>query len=269
MFRADLHCHSTCSDGSLTPEELILLAKEKGLSALSITDHDTIGAYQTEFLRFAETQEILVCPGVEFSSSFKSKSIHVLGYAFPIPNPIIEKFCLEHYQRRKRRNLNILEKLRRFRMPIEEQELSNFNIPVVGRPHIAKLMVEKGYVKDVKEAFQKYIGDNKPCYDPGPAFSVEQTISILHEGGGKAFIAHPHLIKYKNVIKYLLSLPFDGIECYYARFSPAQEKKWLDIAKEKNLMISGGSDFHGSFKPGIELGSSWVDEETFQIIMKS
>ncbi len=266
MFKADMHCHSTCSDGSFTPAELIAHAKEKGLSAIAITDHDTISAYHLSNYRIAEELGIILCPGVEFSCSYRSRSIHILGYGFERSNSALAEFCNQHAQRRKVRNLRILQKLRLQGMYISEEELNSFNIPVVGRPHIAQLMVEKNYVKTIREAFHKFIGENKPCFDPGPVFSVPQTIEVIQQAKGKAFIAHPHLIPYKNVIKYLLSLPFDGIECYYAKIAPQQEKKWLDIAQKKEWLISGGSDFHGSFKPDLQLGCSWINEENFQKI---
>ena len=166
------------------------------------------------------------------------------------------------------RNKAILEKLSRLSMPILEEELMKMGEKTVGRPHIAQLMIKKGYVGSIKDAFNRFIGDGKLCYDPGVGITVEETISIIHQGRGKAFIAHPHLLEHANRIKELLKLPFDGLECHYAKFPPEQEKRWLQASKERGWLISGGSDFHGSVKDYIHLGCSWVDEENFRKIFQ-
>ena len=139
-------------------------------------------------------------------------------------------------------------------MIVDEHELNSMG-HMIGRPHIARLLLQKGYVSSIREAFNFYIGDLKSCYYRGPGFSIEETISLIHEAKGKAFIAHPHLMRSSSMIKNLLKLPFDGIECHYARMPPDQERKWVKMAKEKNLLMSGGSDFHGDGKPGVRLGT--------------
>jgi 3',5'-nucleoside bisphosphate phosphatase len=268
MFRADLHCHTTFSDGTMTPLELLRLAKEIGLSGISITDHDTIEAY-TEAPKIAKELGLLLGTGVEFSCVFRTMSVHVLAYDFDLHSPEIIKLCARHQERRTLRNKAILEKLSRLGMPIFEEELMKMGEETVGRPHIAQLMVQKGFVGSIKDAFNRYIGDGKPCYDPGVGITVEETLSIIHQGHGKAFIAHPHLLEHANRIKDLLKLPFDGLECHYAKFPPEQEKRWLQAAKERGWLISGGSDFHGSVKDYIQLGCSWVDEENFHKIFQN
>jgi len=267
MFRADLHCHSTFSDGTMTPEQLLLHAKEIGLSGISITDHDTIEAY-TVAPAIAKELSLLLGSGVEFSSIFQGLSIHILGYDFDLDNPAILELCERHRHRRYERNKAILERLSRLSMPIQEEELMSMGERSIGRPHIALLMIKKGYVSTIREAFNTYIGDGKLCFVPGEGISSEETIAVIHKGGGKAFLAHPHLLGHANKIKQLLNLPFDGIECHYGRFSAEQEKRWVKIAHEKGLLISGGSDFHGSVKEFIHLGCSWVDEETFHKIFQ-
>ena len=269
MFRADLHCHSTCSDGALTPVQLVQHAKQIGLSGLSITDHDTIAAYETAP---AEAQKcgILLGTGIELSCSFKQESIHILGYNFSLTSPAMRAFCEKHAERRDKRNEKILAKLRKLNMPMTLEEIRRANplSKTLGRPHIAKCMQDKGYVKSIKEAFSSYIGDGKCCYDAEDAFSVEETISIIHGAGGKAFLAHPHLLEGAKLVRELLELPFDGIECRYAKFLPAEENRWVRLAQSKNLLVSGGSDFHGPEKIYSPLGSSWVDEPTFHKIFR-
>ena len=267
MFRADLHCHTTCSDGTMTPNELLNHAKEVGLSGLAITDHDTIEAYGTA-PAIAQELGLLLGTGVEFSSTFQSLSVHILGYDFDLLSPSIQELCEKHRLRREERNRAILENLRRLQMPILEEELLEMGEHTIGRPHIAKLMVQKKYVPTIKQAFNLYIGDGKLCFAPGKEISSEETIAVIHQAGGKAFLAHPHLLGHATKVRRLLELAFDGIECHYARFLPEQESRWLKIAKEKGWLVSGGSDFHGSNKEYIELGCSWVDEVTFHQIFQ-
>ena len=264
-FRADLHCHTNCSDGSMTPEEIVIHAKECKLSGLSITDHDCIDAYKTA-IPAAKKADILLGSGVEFSSTDQKVSVHVLGYDFDLENRAVHAFCERHVARRKDRNQRIVEKLARYSMPIDAEELASESRKgrPVGRPHIALILMRKGYISSLQEAFDRFIGDGKPCYDPGIPIQTDETIEVIHQAGGKAFIAHPHLIRERSCISRLLQKPFDGIECYYSRCSPNQEAKWLNIAKERGLLISGGSDFHGKIKPNIPLGCSWVDQPTFE-----
>lgn len=265
MYRADLHCHSTCSDGTCSPKELLLLAKEKGLSALSITDHDTIAAYTDSLIAESKKIGVKLLMGVEFSTRHKNIPVHILGYGYQNTEDLLA-FCDKHQERRWNRNRAILEKLRRLSIIIEESELGDPNDRTIGRPHIAEILVKKRYVTSIQEAFDRYIGEKKPCFDPGVNFTPEETIEVIHKAGGKAFIAHPHLIKKGKIERELLEMEFDGIECYYGLFHSGQEKRWLKIAEEQGLLISGGSDFHGEIKPHIPLGCSWVDEEKVQAI---
>lgn len=271
QFRADLHCHTVFSDGSCTPEEIIDLAIHTGLSALSITDHDTIDAY-TRALPYAKQKGLLLGTGVEFSCVYKQHNVHILGYDFLLQNEKLQQFCLVQREHRRERNHAILKKLERLCMPIAEEELLAMQNShrTLGRPHIAELMVKKGYVKTFQEAFSYYIGDGKCCYEQGKSVSVEEGIAVIHEAKGKAFIAHPHLFSDGTIVKQLLMLGFDGLECRYAKCSPEKERRWLKMAKEKNLLMSGGSDFHGEMKPHIPLGCSWVTKEVFdQIFVNS
>lgn len=263
QFRADLHCHTTCSDGSLTPKEIIAHAKAVGLSGLSITDHDTVAAYE-EALPAAEQVGLKLGIGIEFSSQEGDLSVHILGYNFILYHPEILRLCAEHRDRRLERNRLILQKLKERKMPLDEAFLHEGF--VVGRAHIAMKMVENGYVKTISEAFQRFLGDGKPCFAAGRSISTDETLRVIHAAKGKAFIAHPHHLPSGSRLRKLLDKPFDGIECYYSRFFPHQEKQWINLAKERNLLISGGSDYHGVVRPDVPLGCSWVDEATFNKI---
>ena len=189
----------------------------------------------------------------------------MLGYGIKKTDEIL-KFCQKHQERRLNRNRMILEKLRRFSIIIEEEELGDPRDRTVGRPHIAELLLKKHYIASIQEAFDRYFGEGKPCFVPGDSFTPEETIAVIHNAQGKAFIAHPHLVKKSEILRDLYTMDFDGIECYYGLFLKGQEKKWLKVAEEKGWLVSGGSDFHGSIKPHIQLGCSWVDEARIKAI---
>lgn len=271
IFRADLHCHTTCSDGTLSPVEVVKLAAEIGLKGLSITDHDTIDAYETA-LPAAKDAGIELISGIEFSAAYRRTSVHILGYAFSLSDEHILAFCRRHQERREKRNQTILQLLAKNKMPITHEELlagfdpSTAPRKTIGRPHIAQAMIRHGYVQSVQEAFSKYLKEGKPCYAAGEPFSVEETIDVIHRAKGIAVIAHPHLIEKGSTIRYLLQMNFDGLEAYYARLPAEQEEKWIKIGQEKGWLITGGSDFHGSVKPNIPLGCSWVNEQTFRLL---
>lgn len=267
QFRADLHSHTIFSDGSFTPQELIDHAVTIGLNAISITDHDTVEAY-IDAIPYAKEKGIILATGVEFSSVYKKTNVHILGYNIDVHHTFLLEFCAAQQQKRNDRNRKILERLRRFRFNIDDKDLHNFEPRhrAVGRPHIAKVLLEKGYVKTIQEAFTLYIGDGKCCYEQGENASIDEVIDVIKQAGGKVFLAHPHLMKDGGFVKEVLKHPFDGIECYYARCNPEKERRWLKVAKEKSYLISGGSDFHGTIKPHIPLGCSWVCKDEFLAI---
>jgi len=270
-FRADLHTHSLCSDGSLNPTEVLQLAKHVGLKGISITDHDTLEAYDSNLLEEAKRLDILLLPGAELSSQLGNVNLHILAYGRGLLNDSFKSFLKEIQHQRIERNQMILEKLNQNGIEISEKELKEFaqkELPhkskIIGRPHIALLMLKKGYVTTIQEAFNKYIKDDAPCYAKGAKFNPETIIDHVHKSKGVAIIAHPHFYKSRSFIDKLLNLPFDGIECYYSKIDPFYEKKWVDIATKKRWIITGGSDFHGEIKPHIPLGCSWVNYDTFQ-----
>lgn len=269
-FRADLHCHSNCSDGTLSPEELIDLAVSIGLSGLSITDHDSIDAYASA-IPLSKSAGIEIIPGAEFSSMHKGVSIHILAYAFDLNSEALKQFCILHNRRRENRNREILERLAKHGMRVTEEELNGTHPNArrtIGRPHIAQIMIQKGYVGTVVEAFNKYLGEGRICYAPGESFSVEETLEYIKAAQGLSVIAHPHLILNGKTLHDLLEMPFDGIECFYSKFDSAQNQRWIKIAQNKGLLMTGGSDFHGDIKPAIPLGCSWVGEEVFRLLQQ-
>jgi predicted metal-dependent phosphoesterase TrpH len=264
-FRADIHCHTHCSDGSDSPLTLLHLAQTVGLKGLSITDHDTIDAYTPEFFAEARRLDIEILAGIEISSELDDASVHILGYGFNLQDQGLKEFLLSMQKRRAERNRAILKKLSARGMGISEEELLSFATQrTIGRPHIAQLMVQKGYVQTMRDAFDFYLREGALCYASGIKYHPKEVIDQIHRAGGKAILAHPHFIKKGGFLRKLLSLPFDGIECYYSKLDKSLERPWLKLAKEKGWIATGGSDYHGEVKPHIPLGCSWVSEVVFQ-----
>jgi predicted metal-dependent phosphoesterase TrpH len=270
-FRADLHCHTSYSDGSLTVAELLHLAKEVGLSALAITDHDTVDAYQSA-VGLAKQMGIALISGVEFSATYEKEQVHILAYSFSLDHEAIQALCQRHVERRRERNRHILALLAQKGMEVSEEEMRAQAVvdqphhKIYGRPHIAWAMVKKGYVKTIQEAFRSWIAEGRPCYYSGQSVSVEETLSVIKAAKGKAVIAHPHLIKKGAVLEALLQMDFDGIEGYYTMMSPKSQERWIREGRRRGWLITGGSDFHGLCRPDVRLGSSFVDEETFRTL---
>ncbi len=264
IFRADLHCHSVCSDGTDSPRELVDLAVKQGLSALSITDHDTVDAY-VDLDLYAQSRGIDILRGVEFSCYLQADSVHVLGYGYEANHPAIQSLCQMHQVRREERNQEILARLHHFGMNVTYDELrASTSTPVLGRPHIAALLHKKGFVISIKDAFDQWIGEGKRAFYPGRSVSVEETIHVLHAAGGKAILAHPHLLKNPKLIQTLLEHPFDGLEAFYAYFPLVVQQHWVEIAQKKEWLITGGSDYHGTVKPQNQMGSSWINEDFYR-----
>lgn len=268
MQRVDCHCHTHHSDGSLSVADLLKLAKEKGLHGLSITDHDTLAAYQTAPTLAAEL-ELELISGIEISAEYQKYSIHVLGFAFDLQHTALHEFCATLQLKRQQRNEAICQRLTECGLPLSFHELSiRFPEGSIGRPHIAKLLVEKGLIKSTRQAFERYLSNQGRCYIPGLEVGVEHAIDLIHQAGGLAVLAHPHLIRPLRIIPTLCEMPFDGIEAYYSHTTLAQAKPWLDLASKKNWIITGGSDFHSPQKNYIALGCAFTPPEYFTLLQK-
>ncbi len=267
--RYDLHVHSTASDGVFTPEELLQMAQEKGLSGLSFTDHDTFSAYTPKLFTLAKKLGLVLVPGIEISSLHKDKSTHILGYNFDLHSVSLCQFIEKLQKIRYERNLKILEKLQAKNIYIKEKELypngkGDFS---KGRPQIAELIVKKKMGATFQSAFDLYLKEGASCYVAANKFTAEEVIGQIHQAGGKAVLAHPYQIKNKKQVASLLKLPFDGIEVYYGRLHSSQEKEWLEIAKQQEWLITGGSDFHGLGSAYNFMGCSWVDKKTLDLLL--
>lgn len=257
---ADLHCHSTFSDGTATPTEIVGLAVQKGLKAVSLTDHDsTLGL--EELFRAAKAKGLQMITGVEFSCHVDQESVHMLSYGFDPEAPSIKDLQNKHLNRRTFRNEEIFKKLHKLGIKIDPSEITAQG--VIGRPHIAELLVKHKIVPSMQEAFKKYLGEGKLAYVPAYTITLEETINAVHEAGGVAILAHPHIIESIPLINKLLQAPFDGIECYYSNFKPEQNERWVKKAIRRNWLETGGSDYHGLNKPYVQYGSATIDEERY------
>jgi len=262
----DLHVHSKASDGSLAPLEIMTLAKKLGISAISITDHDTIEGVK-EILKhplppspeFISGVEMSCQPPTDFS---EVGSIHLLGYGFSIYDKNLNAILDDAKKARAQRNPKIIERLNRLGLKITIQEVENhFGADQTGRPHIAELIKEKGYVNTFKEAFDKYLGKGKPAYVNKYKVSCRQAIQTIRQAGGIAVLAHPGLLHFKKshqleaFIDALIKDGLGGIEVFYTDHDEPETSFYKELANQKKLIMTGGSDFHGSFNKGVQLGS--------------
>lgn len=267
--RYDLHTHTTKSDGTLSPEELLKLAKEKGLSGLSITDHDTIAAYSKEIVSLAKSYDLTLISGVEITSKHRSLNVHVLGYGFSLEDPAFKSFLEKVQKVRKERNAMIYAYLKEYGILIKNEDFPRFlqnSSSVIGRLHIAKLLIDLGHVGSIQEAFDLYLSDRGKPWQKCQKFSTESVIEAIQKAKGKAVLAHPFFLKEGRALNELLHMPFDGIEGRYANMAAYQEKKWISIAEKKGWIVTGGSDFHGSIKPSVDLGASWSEQSVIDQI---
>jgi len=261
MKRIDLHVHSTASDGTFFPSDIVRMAETLDLAAIALTDHDTVDGIE-EFLTAAKQSKVEVVPGVEIASSWNCKEIHILGLWIDHANLELGKLLKKIRENREKRNYEILEKLNKSGFDITLEEIKNkAGGEVIGRPHIASLLVKKKYFKTVKDVFGSCLGRGAQNYVPRILPEIGEAIPVIHNAGGIAVWAHPmHRNKsnYKNIksdIIHFMSLGLDGIEAYYPEYSEKQHKILLKYAAELNLQITGGTDFHGEILPGISMAT--------------
>lgn len=254
----DLHTHSTASDGSMSPRELVRHAKESGLSAMAITDHDTIDGVE-EALDEGAKIGIEVIAGVEVSVDFEPE-MHVLGYFFgdSYKNfvPILKRLKIS----RDERNPKMVEKLRSLGFDITMEEVrAEAKGNIVARPHMASVLLKKGYVQSIREAFDKYIAEGKPAFVKKEKMSPKECIEAITKAGGIPVMAHPLFLnlpldELDKLVEDLVKAGLKGIETYYVEHTDEDIDNLLKIAAKHNIIPTGGSDFHGTFKPDINIG---------------
>ncbi|GAB6189173.1 PHP domain-containing protein [Marinitoga arctica] len=267
----DLHSHSIFSDGTYTPEELILKAKNKNLKLYSITDHDNIDA-QKNAIEYAKKYKINYITGLEISCKFKNM-FDILGYNIDLNNEELNAALKKVQNFRKNRNKLMIERLNNLGFDITLEEVINESQgDVIGRPHFARVLLKKGYVKDRDEAFDKYLGDGKIAHIPKEKIEPKEAVRLIKNAGGFPVIAHPKYLKLsysklKDIILELKRFGLWGIEVYYPKHTPSEINMFRNLAIETNLFITAGSDFHGSNKPDIDMGMN-VEDELLEKSMK-
>lgn len=260
MKYVDLHVHSTASDGTFAPKEVVKLAAKAGLSAFALTDHDTVKGVD-EAIEAAEKLNLEVIPGVEISTRYKEKEIHIVGLFLDHHNSQLLAGLGNEIDIRNKRNQMLIEKFNENGFPVTMEEmLTMFPDSVITRAHFASYMVKKGYVKSTLDAFNRYLGEGMPLYVPRDKKSPEEAIKLITSAGGVAILAHPllyHLTmgELRDLCIMLKKLGLVGIESMYSTYKGFDELFVKNLAKEVGLLESGGSDFHGANKPHIKIGS--------------
>ena len=275
----DLHVHSTRSDGTYTPKELVDYAVLKGLKAFALTDHDTVDGLDeaiqyAEALRQkqAENLQAAACdkaackhipeiiPGIEFSTEYQGRDIHIVGLYIDYKDKEFTRYLQSFIDSRTLRNQKMCRLLTEAGIDISyDKLLEEFPGSVITRAHYAKYMLNHGYIKSIKEAFERYVGDNCPYFVPREKVTPAQAVELTLKAGGVPVLAHPILYhmsdaRLDKLVAELTESGLMGIEAIYSTYCTADERKIHNLAKKYKLLISGGSDFHGSNKPGLDLG---------------
>ncbi|MBQ8261449.1 MAG: Cof-type HAD-IIB family hydrolase [Lachnospiraceae bacterium] len=270
MRAVDLHVHSTKSDGSLTPSELVDYAISKNLAAFALTDHDSIDGLE-EAISYAKGKPIEVIPGIEFSTEYQGRDIHIVGIYFDYENPAFLSRIQTFRDSRTLRNEKMCRRLQEEGIDITYEKLLAENPDaVITRSHYAEYLFRHGYIKNRKEAFERYIGDHCKCFVPREKITPAGAVKLILEFGGIPILAHPvlyHMTKGQldTLVSELKAAGLVAIEAVYSTYAPADEREMKRLAEKYDLLVSGGSDYHGDAKPGLELatgyGKLFVPEE--------
>lgn len=259
MRTIDLHAHTTASDGSLTPTELIDLAVQTGLTAIAVTDHDTIDGL-AEAEEAARRRNIEFVPGVELAVEYPHGKFHMLGYLIDYRHPALSGRLQQVKDNRARRNVLMVAKMQALGLPVTLEDIeAEAGGGQVGRPHMALVLLKKGLVSSTQEAFDRYLADGALAHLPKDKITVEEGLNLIHAAGGLAVAAHPDSFKLDDAtlakeMARLRAIGLDGMECYYSQYAPERTASYLAIAREAGLLVTGGSDFHGASKPHVKLG---------------
>ena len=256
----DLHAHTTASDGTLTPTELVDLASRSGLKALAITDHDTIGGVSEGLARGREIG-LEIVPGIEISVMNPGGTMHMLGYYLDHTDSELNTRLDRLQEARRERNPKIIAKLNKLGLDITMEEVvAESGGEQVGRPHFARVMVRKGQAASINEAFDRYLTKGGAAYEDKFRYSAEEAIGMITDAGGLPVLAHPFTLgledprELEQVVADLAAKGLKGIEVYYSETPAKRRKAYLALAKKYNLKPTGGSDFHGNNKAAIKLG---------------
>ena len=261
MNQVDLHTHSSYSDGSLSPRQLVQLAKERKLRAIALTDHDTVAGVE-ESLEAGHELGIEVVPGVEISAQYPPGTMHILGYYIHASNRELLGALKKLQEARATRNPKIIERLQALGLEISTTEVLDLSAGQVGRPHIARALVNKGYVSSIDQAFSLYLKKGAVAYVEKFRFPPKETIAAIREAGGIAVLAHPFTLGMERpeelfqLLVELREMGLEGVEVYYPDHSKEKAVLYEDVAKRLGLVCTGGSDFHGNFRDHSYLGNT-------------
>lgn len=255
----DLHVHSNCSDGTFSPSQLVEYALEKGLKAIALTDHDTTEGIE-EARAAAQNTYLQVIPGIELSTAFLGRDIHILGLNIDPENTYFQEKIKAFQQEREKRNRTMISRMQKEGLRITWQDMAdNFPDSIWTRAHFARFLADTGQVHTLAEAFNRFLGDHAPCFVPRNKVTPFEAVKMIHQGKGKAVLAHPllyHLTEeqLEELVQSLVQSGLDGIEAIYSTNTGLDEVRMRQLAKKYGIFITGGSDFHGSNKPSIDLG---------------
>ncbi|MGC4095873.1 MAG: PHP domain-containing protein [Nitrospira sp.] len=260
MSRLDLHLHTTHSDGSCTPTEVVTMAHHAGVTALAITDHDIMTGV-AEAITAGQACGIEIIPGVEISSLAGNSELHILGYFLDGHDSDLLAHLKTLREARHRRNPQIIERLQALGIDITYDEVRAFaGTDSIGRPHIARILMDKHVVTSAKEAFDRFLAEGKPAYVPRELPSPAEAIQWIKSARGLTVLAHPTWVKVAeqpliDLVRQLKADGLDGVEVHYSTHTARQTRAYLSLAQQLGLLVTGGSDFHGLTKPDIEVGS--------------
>jgi len=259
MARIDLHLHTRFSDGSLTPAEVVTMAHQAGVTAMAITDHDIVDGIP-HAMEAATGLGIEIVPGVEVSSRFDGRELHVLGYFFDWQDPAFQAHMVRQRLSRHARNPQTIERLNALGLEISEEEVrAKAGSDSIGRPHVAQVLIDKGYVHDTREAFDRYLGEGAAAYVPRTLSDTRDVITWIRDAGGVPVLAHPTWTRCEGEPLYRLCVDLKeagllGLEVFYSTHDRRHTSRYLELAKRLDLLVTGGSDFHGEANPTIQVG---------------
>jgi predicted metal-dependent phosphoesterase TrpH len=245
---ADLHLHTHFSDGTYTPEELAAHARDKGLSAIALTDHDTVEGCPRAAAA-CERLSIEFISGTELTADYKGTELHILGYFLDLQNAVLLEEIAKCQLTRQNRVREMVDRLNRRQIPLRaERVFAIANCRSPGRPHVARALVEDGFCATMDEAFERFLKRSRPAWVPKRRISAADAIGLIHQAGGLAVMAHPGLNRTDTVIAPVVEAGLDGIECFHTKHSTAASERYLEMADRYKLLVTGGSDCHGMSK---------------------
>ena len=258
----DLHIHSTISDGTLTPQQIVQVAQEKGLTAIAIADHDVVAGVEPA-MQAARGSRLRVIPAVEISTEHHGSEIHLLGYFIDIESPGLLEKLKQIREARRQRARQIVQKLNKLGVGITVEDVAaQAGQGSTGRPHIAAVLVKAGYVSTSQEAFARYLTPGRPAYVPRYRLLPSEAVHTIIQAGGLAVLAHPSIDNAEKYIDELREEGLGGLEAYHTHHSDAQTRRFLQLADELGLLVTGGTDSHGPGGPSpVEIGSVYVSDE--------